>query len=351
MNLDSPADFSKIDTEGMLTYIDQLPEQLAEAWKLGLSLDLPKRTEIHSVVLAGMGSSAIGADLLAAVFRDICPVPIFVHRDYGLPGWVKDQSTLAVLISHSGSTEETLSAFNRAVQCHCQIVTMAAGGKLIEEAQKIGLPAWKYFHIGPSNTAIGFSFGLLLALFTRLGLIPDQEEAVAAAVSSMQEQRKSIAADVPLARNPAKRLAGQLVGRCPTFFGAGLMSPAARRWKSQINEVAKSLAAFETLPECDHNTLAGLCFPENVLDKAFAFFIRSESDHPRVALRFDLTQQIMLEEGINTDSYLAAGKTPLEQLWRAIQFGDFVSYYLAMAIEVDPTESAIIQEFQQSLPD
>jgi glucose/mannose-6-phosphate isomerase len=351
MNLDSPVGFSKIDKEGMLTYIDQLPEQLAEAWKLGRSLDLPKMEEIHNVVIAGMGSSAIGADLLAAAFTDRCPVPIFVHRDYSLPAWAKGQCTLAVLVSHSGGTEETLSAFDRAVQCHCQIVTITAGGKLLEEAQKMGLPAWKYSHIGPPNTAIGFSFGLLLALFTRLGLIPDQEEAVAAAVSSMQEQRKSIAADVPLARNPAKRLAGQLVGRCPTFFGAGLLSPAARRWKCQINEVAKSLAAFETLPDCDHNTLAGLAFPENVLDKAFAFFLRSESDPPRTALRFDLTQQIMLEEGINTDSYLAAGKTPLEQLWRAVQFGDCVSYYLAMANEIDPAESPTIQEFQQSLPD
>jgi hypothetical protein len=59
----------------------------------------------------------------------------------------------------------------------------------------------------------------------------------------------------------------------------------------------------------------------------------------------------MLEEGINTDSYLAAGKTPLEQLWRAVQFGDCVSYYLAMANEIDPAESPTIQEFQQSLPD
>jgi glucose/mannose-6-phosphate isomerase len=335
----------------MLTYIDQLPEQLAAAWKLGLSLDLPKRIEIRNVVIAGMGSSAVGADLLAAAIADVCPVPIFVHRDYSLPAWVKGQSTLAVLLSHSGGTEETLSVFDRAVQCHCQIVTITAGGKLLEETQKLGLPAWQYTHIGSSNTAIGFSFGLLLALFTRLGLIPDQEEAVAAAVSSMQEQRKSIAADVPLARNPAKRLAGQLVGRCPIFFGAGLMSPAVRRWKCQINEVAKSLAAFETLPDCDHNTLAGLAFPENVLDKAFAFFLRSESDLPRIAMRFDLTQQIMLEEGINTDSYLAAGKTSLEQLWRAIQFGDFVAYYLAMANEIDPAESPTIQEFQQALPD
>jgi Glucose-6-phosphate isomerase len=337
MNLDDFKGFAAIDPDGMLAQIDHLPEQLDEAWKLGLQLELPQMGEIHSVVVAGMGGSAIGADLLAATISNICPVPVFVQRDYGLPAWANGRGTLAILSSHSGNTEETLSAFDQAVQTHCQIVTVSTGGKLLEKARQSGLPAWTFKHDGQPRAAVGFSYGLLLALFNRLGLIADAEADVQAAIAGMVEQRKSIQAESPLSQNPAKRLAGQLVGRYPTFFAAGHMAPVARRWKCQINEVAKAVAAFEALPESDHNTLAGINFPQVALEKAMSFFIRSESDLPRNVLRFEYTQQTMMEEGINTDSYLATGKSRMEQLWRGIQFGDFVSFYLAMAYDTDPT--------------
>jgi glucose/mannose-6-phosphate isomerase len=262
---------------------------------------------------------------------------VFVQRDYGLPAWAKGRGTLAVLSSHSGNTEETLSAFDQAVQVHCQIVTVSTGGKLLEKAIHSGLPAWTFKHNGQPRAAVGFSYGLLLALFTRLGLIADADADVKASTAGMIEQRQSINAESPLGKNPAKRLAGQLVGRYPTFFGAGHMAPVARRWKCQINEVSKAVAAFEALPESDHNTLAGVNFPQVALDKAMSFFIRSESDLPRNVLRFELTQQTMMEEGINTDSYLATGHSRMEQLWRGVQFGDFVSYYLAMSYDADPT--------------
>jgi glucose/mannose-6-phosphate isomerase len=337
MDLNKYQEFAKLDPDGMLGHIDGLPEQFEGAWKLGLSLDLPKMSGINSVVIAGMGGSAIGADLVAATFADVCRVPVFVQRDYGLPAWAKGPGTLAVLSSHSGNTEETLAAFDQAVADKCQIVTVSTGGKLLDKANKAGLPAWTFIHAGQPRAAVGFSYGLLLAMFARLGLIADPAADVDAAFKAMVEQRKSINAESPLAQNPAKRTAGQLVGRYPTFFGAAHMAPVARRWKCQVNEVSKALAAFEALPESDHNTLAGVCSPEGALEKAVSFFIRSESDHPRVALRFDLTQKIMMEEGICTDGFMATGKSRMEQLWRGIQFGDFVSFYLAMAYDTDPT--------------
>jgi glucose/mannose-6-phosphate isomerase len=349
MNLNDHSQFEKIDAEDMLAEIDHLPEQLGNAWNLGLSLTLPHMGEIHSIVAAGMGGSAIAADLFAAAYSDVCPAPVFVQRDYDLPAWAMGRGTLVILSSHSGNTEETLSVFDQAVQAHCQIITLSTGGKLTIKANSGGFPAWTFTHKGQPRAAVGFSFGLLLALITRLGLIPDPEVEVAAAVKSMAEQRLSINAESPLKNNSAKRLGGQFVGRAVTFFGAGHMVPVARRWKSQINEVAKSLAAYEPLPECDHNALAGIYSPQSVLEKSMAIFIRSESDHPRNVLRFDLTQRFMLEEGINTDGYLATGKSRLEQLWRAVQFGDYVSYYLAMATDTNPSAVPMITELKNAM--
>jgi len=349
MNLDDAKSFSQLDPDNMLGQIDHLPEQLAEAWELGLSLPLPQMGEVNVVVIAGMGGSAIGADLLAATVQDKCPVPVIVHRDYGLPAWAKGRGVLAILSSHSGNTEETLSAFDQAVQNHCQIVAISTGGRLLDKAQNSGLPAWSFKHTGQPRAAVGFSYGLLMALFTRLGLIGDVEDDIRKTIDAMKEQRRFLNAESPLSTNPAKRLAGQLVGRSVTFFGAGLMVPVARRWKCQINEVSKAIAAFEALPEADHNTLAGICYPEKVIEGAMSFFIRSESDLPRNALRIEMTKQTMMVEGINTDSYIATGSSRIEQLWRAIQFGDYCSYYLAMCYETDPTAIPSISALKQAM--
>jgi glucose/mannose-6-phosphate isomerase len=349
MNLDEYRNFTSVDPGKMLAQIDGLPEQLQEAWKLGFRLELPQMGEIHSVIIAGMGGSAIGADLLAATVSPLCPVPVIVHRNYELPAWAKGRETLAILSSHSGDTEETLSVFDAAVRAHCQIVTISTGGKLLERAQKYGLPAWTFNHEGQPRAAVGFSYGLMLALITRLGLIADMDKDVGAAVNAMKEQRNGVNAEIPLRKNPAKRLAGQLVGRYPIFFSAGHMAPVARRWKTQVNEVAKTIAAFEVLPEANHNTLAGIGYPQEILTKAIAFFIRSESDFPRNKLRFELTQRTMMEEGIVTDSYLAAGKSRMEQIWQAVQFGDYAAYYLAMANETDPSEIPTILELKAAM--
>lgn len=349
MNLDQYEKFKEIDTSGMLTEIDRLPEQLEEAWALGLDQPLPRFSEIKSVVVAGMGGSAIGADLLVSCIADVCLVPVVVHRDYDLPAWVRKKNTLVVLSSHSGNTEETLSAYDQALKAGCQMVVISTGGKLLQKARKDGLPAWVFSHAGQPRAAVGFSFGLLLALFMRLGLIPNAEQEVRDAIAAMKQEREVLKAECPVKDNPAKRYAGQMVGRSVTTFGAGHMASVARRWKCQMNEVAKAIASFEFLPEADHNTLAGICHPQEQTEKLMAIYLASDSDLPRNALRLELTKQTMMVEGINTDTYTAHGKSKIEQLWRGIQFGDYVSYYLAMAYEVDPTTIPPITNLKQMM--
>ena len=108
MNLDDLEYFKKLDTLNMLAEIDGLPDQLQQAWDLGATQPLPKLDGIRTIVIAGMGGSAIGADLVAASVSSSIRVPIIVHRDYGLPAFAHGQQTLVICSSHSGNTEETL---------------------------------------------------------------------------------------------------------------------------------------------------------------------------------------------------------------------------------------------------
>ncbi|MBN2385781.1 MAG: bifunctional phosphoglucose/phosphomannose isomerase [Anaerolineales bacterium] len=348
MNLDDFSSFKKIDPQDMLAEIDNLPQQLEKAWQLGQSLPLAENGILRRVIIAGMGGSAIGGDLLMAYALDSCPLPVAVHRDYGLPAFADGPETLVIASSHSGNTEETLDAFEAASEAGCTLLAVCTGGQLAERAAAAGVPVWKFEHAGQPRAAIGFSFGLLLAAFTRLGLIPDPAEELAEALIAMKVQQASLRAEIPVAENPAKRLAGQLVGRWINVYAAGILAPVARRWKGQVNELAKAGASFEILPEADHNALAGLENPEVQMQTA-TVFLRSPSDHLRNALRLDLTRQGFMLQGLNTDTFTAGGESALAHIWTTLHFGDYMAYYLAMAYKADPTPVTALQDFKAAM--
>jgi glucose/mannose-6-phosphate isomerase len=252
--------------------------------------------------------------------------------------------------SHSGNTKETLDAFEAARKADCRIVVVSTGGELAKRAQEHNIPLWTFEHKGQPRAAVGFSFGLLLAMFQRLGLVPDQKGAVDEAITAMKRSQTHLQAHVPAPKNPAKRYAGQLMGRWVTVMGSDLLTAVARRWKGQLNEVAKAGANFELIPEANHNTLAGTVNPEETLNAhTMTIFLRAPSNHPRNRLRIDLTKNAFMLEGMNTDLVEARGNTPLAHMWTTILFGDYMAYYLAMCYGVDPTPVPALVEFKQAL--
>ncbi|MGD8865531.1 MAG: bifunctional phosphoglucose/phosphomannose isomerase [Anaerolineales bacterium] len=349
MKLDDHKAFHEIDRNDMLASIDDLPDQLERAWELGKTLPIGEISGVKQVVIAGMGGSAIGADLLAAYIAPMAMVPVIVWRDYDLPAFASGEQTLVIASSHSGNTEETLSAFDAAWESGAQVLVVTTGGELARRAADVGVPVWQFDHDGQPRAAVGYSFGLLLGLFSRLGLIPDPEMELEDALEAMRAQQKSITADVPVVENPAKRMAGQLMGRWPTILGADFLVPVARRWRTQIAELAKAVAQFEELPEADHNMVAGVEQPEALFAQTMLVFLKGEAQHARNELRVDVSRQILMLEGFNTDIIQARGKSRLAQQWTALHFGDYTAYYLAIAYRVDPTPVSAIEDLKQRL--
>jgi glucose/mannose-6-phosphate isomerase len=349
MKLDDFQVFKELDRQDMLAAIDGLPDQLESAWELGKRLPLGEISGVKQVVIAGMGGSAIGADLLAAYSAPMVMVPVIVWRNYDLPAYASGENTLVVASSHSGNTEETLSAFEAAWESGAQVLAVTTGGELARRATDVAVPVWRFEHSGQPRAAVGYSFGLLLGMLTRLGLIPDPELEVEEALQAMREQQAEIMADIPVVENPAKRMAGQLMGRWPTILGADFLAPVARRWRGQISELAKAVAQFEELPEADHNMVAGVENPEALFAQTMLLFLQGEALHARNALRTEVTRQVLMLEGFNTDIIRARGQSRLAQLWTALHFGDYTAYYLAIAYGVDPTPVDAIEDLKQRL--
>jgi glucose/mannose-6-phosphate isomerase len=352
VELDNLERIQQLDTLNMLAEIDGLPDQLMRAYEMGMTSEVFKTSEVSvsRVIIAGMGGSAIGADLLAAYVADACPVPVIVHRDYGLPSFARGEKTLVICSSHSGNTEETLDSFAAAHRSGCRVMAVCTGGELAALAKKENVLLVTFEHKGQPRAAVGFSFGILLAVFVKLGLIHDQADEVKSAVEAMKESQKHLTPSVETVRNPAKRYAGQLMGRWVTIFGAGRLAPVARRMKGQINELAKAVANFEFLPEADHNALAGTMQPAEVIQPhTMNLFLRAPSDHPRNRIRVDLTKQTFMLEGGNTDFLDARGDSPLAHMWTLILFGDYMAYYLAISYGVDPTPVDALVNFKNAL--
>ncbi|MBI5944958.1 MAG: hypothetical protein HY864_11365 [Chloroflexi bacterium] len=338
MNLDDLDLFKKIDTQNLLAQIDALPDQLQSAWELGQNQTLPNFAEIQNILIAAMGDSAVAAELVAASVSSNIRLPVTLHRGYGLPSYANGRQTLVICISHSGNTEEVLDSFEAAVKNDCSILVISSGGDLEKRAAAKNIPAWKYDYAGSPSAAIGYAYGLLLALFSRLGFIPDPSKDVTEAIAMMKRSQQHITADVIAAKNPAKRYAGQLVGRWVTFVGTEKLAPVARRWKMQVNQLAKAGANFEVIPEAVHSALAAVLNPGETLNAhTMTLFLRAPSDNPRSCQQSDSMRQAFMLEGLNTDVIDARGESLIAHLWTLVIFGDYMCYYLAMAYGVDPS--------------
>ena len=349
MILDEPERFEKIDPLDFLSTINELPEQLKAAWELGRKYPLPEVDEVSRVVLAGMGGSAIGGDLLASYAMPTAKVPIIVWRNYELPGFVSDRRTLVIASSHSGNTEETLSAFDRALERGATVLAVTTGGTLAEAAANAGAPVWRFEHDGQPRSAVGFSFGLLLSALTRAGFIEFDPKDIDETVLAMHDQMEEIGAKIPVACNLAKRMAGQFMDRWPTIIGSEFLAPVARRWRTQIAEIPKAVAQFEELPEADHNMIEGVQHPESLFGPTMVVFLRSTLNHPRNLKRIEATRSILMVEGFNTDILEAQGQSRLAHQWTSLHLGDYVAYYLAMTYGTDPTPVPIMQDLKQRL--
>jgi glucose/mannose-6-phosphate isomerase len=336
-NLDDSALFNSLDKSGMRLQIQGLPAQCRNAWEKASSLKLPEDyKKVNKVLILGMGGSAIGGDLLrASTFSSNSPL-IMVHRDYDLPSYV-DENTLVVASSYSGNTEETLSGFTQALDCKCKKLVISTGGKLTSLAREAGVPIFVIEHVSPPRAALGYSLLPLLAIMQNLGIISDKSAEVDSMVRSLETLCESWQEDTSIEHNQAKKLALKLDGKLIVIYGSGILADVARRWKTQINENSKSWAFFEVLPELNHNAVIGYRYPPSLREQLFVLMLRCPSLHPRTLIRYKITGELLEQQKIQYQILDSDGINPLKHIMSLVFLGDWVSYYLAILIGVDPT--------------
>jgi len=333
----------------MLSAVGSLPEQIRDGWIRSRALSLPDAyRQVRSVVVLGMGGSAIAADLVRGAFNDRLTVPLATVRDYELPAWV-GRETLVVACSYSGSTEETISALTTALERRCPVAVITTGGALHDVARRAALPLLAFPGGGQPRAAIGYGLVLLSGLLERAGLLAVADSDLADAERAAAATVEGCGPDVPTERNLAKQLAWTLVDRLPVIEASGFLAAAARRWKTQLNENGKSFATYEELPEATHNAVVGYAQPESIRDHLYVVFLASPSDHPRNSLRASLSAELLGMEQIAHQVVPVRGDGRLAQTVAAIALGDYVSTYLGMLYGLDPSPVEAISTIKTRL--
>ncbi len=337
VDLDNLLDYQQLDTSGMLTHLHEFPEQCQRAWEKVLKLDLPREyTQIDKVVILGMGGSAIGGEILRCLTLAESKVPVWVHRDYGLPLFV-DEGTLVIASSYSGNTEETLSAFTESLKTPAKKLVLTTGGKLKHLAERAGVPVSVIDYQAPPRAAFPHSFVSLLGIFQKLGLLGDKSVDLQKTLQILSEVARDFVETTPFVSNLAKQLATKVWGHVAIIYGAEILSGVAQRWKTQLNENSKTWAFFEVFPELNHNAVAGYEFPSQVKERMLVLLLHSSLLHPRSLLRYEATAKLVAKAGIAYEFVEAIGENSLAQVMSLVLLGDYLSFYLAILNRVDPT--------------
>ena len=347
--LEDAAAIKRRDPGAMLDKIGRFAAQMEASWALSRSLAVPERLRTaNAVAVLGMGGSAVCGDLVRAIFGDRLTVPIVSVRDYELPAWV-GESTLVVAVSHSGATEETLTALGAALERRCPVAAITTGGPLGEVAARVGLPRLVFPNETPPRASLGYTMLALCGLLERAGMLALTDAEVAAGVAAARSVAQACGVDVATDANLAKQTAWSLLDRLPIIEGSGFLAAVARRWKTQLNENSNSTASAEELPEATHNTVVGYDQPETLRDHHYVLFLEGSGDNPRNSRRARLSRDMLDAVGTSHQRVVFDQDGRFPQACAAIALGDYVSFYLAMLYGVDPSATPALTVVKQTL--
>lgn len=332
LTLDNHDEYAKLDAGRMLHFLRELPEVAEAAFDRGQAARLPI-DKPRCVLICGMGGSAISGDLIRTQLVGACDVPVVVHRGDQLPRFA-GPDTLAIFMSYSGNTGETLGCLRQAIAKGVPSVVVTHGGEAGKLAEQHGLPTVSMPAGWMPRAALGDLFFALLGVVSQIAGCESPD--VVGAVANLRALRDRIDETVVTKENPAKRLALALHGKTPVVVGATPTTEAvAVRWKCQLNENSKQTALVAVLPEATHNDIVNLTASSHsghhlivITDPEDSEFVRRQR-----AITLDLMRPFV--GGVHEIE--GQGDSLLARQLTAIYMGDYVSVYLGFLKGVDPT--------------
>lgn len=350
MVLDDWARLKELDAGNMLGLTAGYAGQFREGWDLVRDFEPPRTARVDEVLVLGTGGgSAASANLLRSYLYGRSKVPILLNQGYNLPGWA-DGNTLALAVTHSGDTEETVSAYQQAQARGCPVVCLTAGGRLAELAAQQKVPVIKVPGGLMPRAAIGYIFLPLLGILAKLGLAPDPTAELSETLTLFEELAQEWGPAVPTGNNLAKQAASALRGHILMVYGTlDHMDGVAWRWKNQFGENSKHMAFWNAVPNLHHDEAVGWDMDREMLQDLAVVLLRDRGDSEKITRRLDVTKSMLEERLGRVLEVHSRGQGLMARMFSLVMLGDFVTIYLAILSGVDPTPVEIIRHFKRQM--
>ncbi len=349
-------DIHKIDSQNMYQVLKNFPDQINEAVEIGKDAKIHSKSfKPDSIIILGMGGSAIGSDLLSSFIQssqETNVVKFKVNRNYNINQLIGD-SDLVIASSYSGNTEETISAFEQSRKQTNNILCISTGGILGSLAEKYNMPLIKIPAGYQPRCALAYSFFPLLYVLIRLNLFSiSTEKMIENAIEETIEEIKKLS-DLfsrPDDNNIAYVTAKKIAGTIPIIYSSTeRLDSVNLRWRDQINENSKNLCYGSLLPEMNHNEINAFSHPQDLIQRLSIIYLKDKDDHPRISERFAALSDIM-EGKVNIQfSFSGKGKNFLTRMFELVYLGDWISFYLAIENKTDPTPIPVINYLKERL--
>lgn len=323
--------------------------QFKESWNGANRVKIPKNFQgVSEVIIAGMGGSSFGARIVTAAFLDELTLPVHLIESYDLPEYA-DETTLVIVTSYSGNTEETVSVLEKARVKGCKIFAISSGGKLKNAVDSGNIPGYifdtTYNPSGSPRTGIGYIVGSTLGILASLKFLDYSQQQAMRTVSFIKHFSELLSKSGDM----VYKISSKIDGLTPVFFASEHLIPASYVIRNFMNETAKNLGFTAEIPPMNHHFLDGLSFPAEINKQFIFIYLMSSLYNERDKKRFEVSRGITKQKGINDLAITLGAKNKFDEIWEAIIIGSLVSYNLAVAHKVDPRTNEMVDLLKREL--
>jgi glucose/mannose-6-phosphate isomerase len=328
----------KIDSQGMYKIYDKWPEIAREIYES--NLEQVDFKNINHIIFAGMGGSGAIGDLFASILSKT-KIHVSVVKGYLLPKTV-DKNTLIITISVSGNTIETLTVLDSAKNLNCNIIGFSSGGKMEQYCKKNKLNFKKIDLIhSPRTSFLKFSFSILNILKS---ILPIEKNHVLETINELEKVRNNISSQNLLDSNSALDLANFISGIPLMYYPHGLQSSAIR-FKSSMQENAKSHAIIEDIVEASHNGIVAW----EKLSNIQPILLQGYDDYIKTKDRFEIIKEFFDKNNIKYKEIISSPGNILTKIVTLTYLLDYASLYCAIISGIDPSPVSSINFIKERI--
>lgn len=334
-----------IDADNIvLKSINLFLEQIRDSFEKSLTVTFPKEyLQVKNIVACGMGGSRFPHYIIKELFKEEITIPYFINDDYNLPGFV-DNSTLVILSSYSGATEEVLTTGQKAYEKKAKIIGISDGGELKNFLEKIKEPGYFFDPVnnpsGQPRIGFGYLIGGIIGLLLNLKILNFQKSEIIEAISKINLKQ---------IENDAEIMAQKVINKYPYYIVSEFLTGVGNAIANQTNETAKSISSFRIIPELNHHLMEGLKNPIELKKMSLFIFFFSRLYSLPIQKRFYITKDVVDKNNIMTLWQELKGKNKIGQVFELMTFGNFLTMHLSLLYGENPAIVPYVDYFKKKL--